>query len=737
MRFIFERDGKRFEYTIPDGNMIVGRDRKCDVAIVDNSISRHHITVARRDTKVTIRDLGSRNGTFVNNSRVTEAQISPGDLVRLGNITLFFDDGSPGLTVPTDLERHLARGGRVDETPTPPEGTPAAPAPAPGAALPPAPFQAPAVPAPAPGAPPGAQVVQRNGRWFLRDPATGREVEYAPPGGPPPAAAPPGTREAEVVRAVNLPELAARAKSFYLARKKPVLIALAALTALLLAVAAARVFTTPPPKSKKAMPLDVYDKFLDDGVDAFALWIAANDVPPKKGDREAQEKRKKDLASKSAKARQFFETIQKHVPERQTAGVLLDLMDAWGQLQADMAGRDWSAVQRYLDDLVSHPNVTPRAKEFCRERLKWISVESNSRAQARRAMNAFRKWEEGRDLKTLQEALDEFKRLERDFAGTPAWADNAERVPAIHEEFRRTYEEEGDRRFERGEYSTAIESFEKAKGYAADERLSSLDAKISKARFLIDQSRVLPEAYDLKNRGEWERLIDLLKNVPAASPAYAEAQQMMREGRYQLLLQKLRDGYRRGDAASVDRLAAEKEFFSDPEVASFREKSRRIGEALAAGDAAYEAAMKQIREMEDPEEVKGFGKARASWGEVKNLEGDPGNAFVAQAERRLNDLTDEKIGSLFYEKAQALLAKSDFRKGRDFLDLARKFDGRLGAREIAEWKKEASRKYNEAINLIGADKAKAREILTWILSVLRPGDSEYFEKAQKALVRTE
>jgi hypothetical protein len=732
MRFIYEREGKRFEYTIPEGNLIVGRDRKCDVAVVDNSISRHHISVIRRDTQVMIRDLGSRNGTFVNNSRVTEAPLSPGDIVRLGNVSLFFDDGSPGTEVPTDLERHFAsHGGGVDETPTPAEGVAAAPPPAPFA-----PPTAPAGPSPSPMQPPaGSQFVQRAGKWFVRDPSTGREIEYAAPGGPP--VPPPGTKEADVISTVTIPELAERAKAFYLGHKKQVLLAFAGLTVLLIVVAAARIAATPPSKAKRVMPVEVYDKFLDQGVEALAAWVALYDAPPKRVDRDKEEKRKKDLEARYKKTREFFETVQRNLPERQTGGIFLNLMEAWSDLPPDLAQRDWAAVQRYIDELVTHPNVTPRAKEFCRERMTWISREANSRAQARRALTILAKWQENRDLKTLGESLDEFKKLERDFPGTPAHADNAERIPAILEEFRKVFEEEGDRRFGGGEYASAVESFEKAKAYAQESRLSTLDEKISRARFLIDQATILPKAYDLKNRGEWGRLIDLLKDLPAASPAYEEAQQLMREARYRILLQKLGEAYRRGDAPSVDRLASEKEFYSDAEISSVRDKARKLAEAIDAGDRALAGALKRIREMEEPEALDGFEKARASWAEVKNVESDPGNSFVAQAERRLADLTQDRIGGLFFARARSLLDAGDLRKGRDFLDLARKYDARLGAKEIAEWKKEASRKYNEAINLINSDKPRARELLSWILSVLRRNDSEYFEKAERAIVRTE
>ncbi|MHC5040511.1 MAG: hypothetical protein ACYTHM_24640, partial [Planctomycetota bacterium] len=275
---------------------------------------------------------------------------------------------------------------------------------------------------------------------------------------------------------------------------------------------------------------------------------------------------------------------------------------------------------------------------------------------------------------------------------------------------------------------------EKAKPHADETGVAALDTKISNARFQIEQANILPQARDLKSRGDFQGVLDLLERVPDHSPIYAAAQKLMKDSRYEISIRKARDYYRQGDAENAMRILSEKEFFADPDFSTLREKVRKISDTMARGDKAYADAMKQIQEMEEPVQIQGFETARQYWTEVKNLEAaDPTNVFVSQATRKLFELTNEKIGGFYFEKALALLDAKSLRKGRDFLDLARKYDLRLGLEKLKEWKQDAGRKYNQAINLIAEDKKKARALLKWIVDILRPGDTHYYEKAQRAL----
>ncbi len=78
--------GQQFEIK-PDGSFI-GRDSSsAQIVLPDPRISKRHLWIGGVDGRVTIRDEGSRNGTFVNDpksQRVTEMALQPGDVVILG-----------------------------------------------------------------------------------------------------------------------------------------------------------------------------------------------------------------------------------------------------------------------------------------------------------------------------------------------------------------------------------------------------------------------------------------------------------------------------------------------------------------------------------------------------------------------------------------------------------------------------------------------------------------------------
>jgi hypothetical protein len=67
---------------------VLGRSRACDLVLTDDSVSRRHATVVREGDRIILTDLGSTNGTFVNGRMITQAEVQPGDRVRLGDLDL-------------------------------------------------------------------------------------------------------------------------------------------------------------------------------------------------------------------------------------------------------------------------------------------------------------------------------------------------------------------------------------------------------------------------------------------------------------------------------------------------------------------------------------------------------------------------------------------------------------------------------------------------------------------------
>lgn len=80
--------GKSFFLT--KESMILGRDLAADISIGETSISRKHTEFAMTPQGILCKDLGSTNGTFVNDGKIESQLLNDGDLIRCGNTILKF-----------------------------------------------------------------------------------------------------------------------------------------------------------------------------------------------------------------------------------------------------------------------------------------------------------------------------------------------------------------------------------------------------------------------------------------------------------------------------------------------------------------------------------------------------------------------------------------------------------------------------------------------------------------------
>ena len=76
------------KFRINGGEAVIGRGEGVAVRLRDDGISRNHARVVTVGSKVTIEDLGSSNGTYVNSQRVSVTELHDGDKIRLGSATL-------------------------------------------------------------------------------------------------------------------------------------------------------------------------------------------------------------------------------------------------------------------------------------------------------------------------------------------------------------------------------------------------------------------------------------------------------------------------------------------------------------------------------------------------------------------------------------------------------------------------------------------------------------------------
>src|ERR1041384_7412488 len=93
-RLIFESGQRAGQLYDADDTPVVdiGRDFSCKIVLEEPGVSRRHTMIQQKEAGIYISDLGSTNGTYVNNSRVTsEYRLKTGDRVEIGSVKLLFE----------------------------------------------------------------------------------------------------------------------------------------------------------------------------------------------------------------------------------------------------------------------------------------------------------------------------------------------------------------------------------------------------------------------------------------------------------------------------------------------------------------------------------------------------------------------------------------------------------------------------------------------------------------------
>lgn len=83
---MFRQDGSKREFPLPPGSTTVGRKEDCTIRIPLGTVSRRHCEIFVEDDGLTLKDLGAANGTFLNNRKITEEELEPGDQIVIGPV---------------------------------------------------------------------------------------------------------------------------------------------------------------------------------------------------------------------------------------------------------------------------------------------------------------------------------------------------------------------------------------------------------------------------------------------------------------------------------------------------------------------------------------------------------------------------------------------------------------------------------------------------------------------------
>lgn len=84
-------DGGGQRFSIDNDKVTIGRAADNDLVLDDSNVSSHHCQITRENGVYTLTDLGSTNGTTLNDSPVQTSQLAPGDRIQAGNNVLQFD----------------------------------------------------------------------------------------------------------------------------------------------------------------------------------------------------------------------------------------------------------------------------------------------------------------------------------------------------------------------------------------------------------------------------------------------------------------------------------------------------------------------------------------------------------------------------------------------------------------------------------------------------------------------
>lgn len=112
---MFKENGERKAFSLSGEKAIIGRQEDCDLRIPLGVVSRRHCELILGQDELVLRDLGSSNGTYVNNQRVIdETKIKPGDHLVVGPVVFTVQiDGKPAKLRRVRTRLHRKEGGAL------------------------------------------------------------------------------------------------------------------------------------------------------------------------------------------------------------------------------------------------------------------------------------------------------------------------------------------------------------------------------------------------------------------------------------------------------------------------------------------------------------------------------------------------------------------------------------------------------------------------------------------------
>ena len=104
-------------YTLRNRTLTAGRDPARDIQIVDHKVSRKHFQIHKEDQGYVILELRSKNGVYVNGTKVKEKLLRDSDQIQVGDTVLTFYEGEvPEHTDALNKYKQASRETREEQT---------------------------------------------------------------------------------------------------------------------------------------------------------------------------------------------------------------------------------------------------------------------------------------------------------------------------------------------------------------------------------------------------------------------------------------------------------------------------------------------------------------------------------------------------------------------------------------------------------------------------------------------
>ena len=721
MRLIITSSHGKQEHRLSEGITIVGRDPRCHLTITDPSLSRRHLECALEGGQLTVRDLNSKNGTYVGSQRVKEARVPPGITLRAGNVSIYVDAEEPFAGSLRPHPQPAAPGKPEAQTPeaadylVEEERTAPAPAEAPADLdeIPdaagyseddePTPVDdSVAASAATDAAEAGTRLVVRDNRWFVQDPASGTEVEIVPVGqaGEQP---PPATSDQPQA---NLPVPIAPATAL-VPRGLPAVPATAG--------EVEPSVSRPGPSKRLWLFLAVVAVAMI-GATSY-LWLAAEDetetLPLRSYRAEVnaalQDFRngKRDLAARKLQVLEKQRVSGNPV----LAQILLDAFEADGRLLAPAGFREsWEDAQARWEEARDSSESTPAAQDLAGDRLDWVLRESENMACANDANRLFKSGKTAAALKRADAVdLDSLFREEAE-----ALIANAQKTVIAAATERAKAAERA------GRWTEAITAWRIVLKHQP-EAAPRLRPKIETFHKYETEGRLLEEAKRLARERKYDQALAKLTGIGDGSPYKSEAALFRRTCLDQRADYRGLSAYQSGNGPRALRILAE------------------AGRKSTRNYTKIQAVVESMAEAQDALKAADFPAARTALTKIGQLESDRNNWYAREAQRILKEMPNRAadVAARLFAEAEADVRKRRFGEARRKYEKVLELDpskGREVAARLGNLRRDAERDYNFALQLWRSQPDKATRLLEEVKLRVPPTDS-YYRKADVLILK--